>query len=157
MSYFDTLLEIAGQSDRSISLPCLTVPSTEVLSTPWSQSLWECSSSVSKFSPPGMICTAICEPHVSTLWSATCAHDFIFALARFEILIATINAFLAAALASTGHFCYTAVASSSIVLILPGYIVLTGALELASRNITAGATRIAYSVIYSLFLGFGLS
>lgn len=34
---------------------------------------------------------------------------------------------------------------------------LCGALELASRNITAGAVRIGYSVIYSLFLGFGIS
>jgi len=42
-------------------------------------------------------------------------------------------------------------------MILPGYIVLTGALELASRNITAGAVRMGYSVIYSLFLGFGIS
>jgi hypothetical protein len=35
--------------------------------------------------------------------------------------------------------------------------VLTGSLELASRNITAGSVRIGYSVIYSLFLGFGIS
>ena len=34
---------------------------------------------------------------------------------------------------------------------------LTGSLELASRNITAGSVRIGYSVIYSLFLGFGIS
>ena len=67
-------------------------------------------------------------------------------------------------------FCYTALVSGGVVLILPvrvgfewveanyqGYIVLSGALELASRNITAGAVRIGYSVIYSLFLGFGIS
>jgi uncharacterized membrane protein YjjB (DUF3815 family) len=47
--------------------------------------------------------------------------------------------------------------SGGIVMILPGYIVLTGALELASRNITTGAVRMGYSVIYSLFLGFGIS
>jgi len=90
----------------------------------------------------------------------------------FEIAIATIISFLAAALASTRYFCYTALVSGGVVLILPGYIVLTGALELASRNITAGAVRIGYStspsemmensandigVIYSLFLGFGIS
>lgn len=75
----------------------------------------------------------------------------------FEISVAMIISFLAAALASTRYFCYTAIASGGIVLILPGYIVLTGSLELASRNITSGSVRIGYAVIYSLFLGFGLS
>lgn len=75
----------------------------------------------------------------------------------FEIAIATLISFLSAALASTEVFCYTALVSGGVVLILPGYIVLCGALELASRNITAGAVRIGYSVIYSLFLGFGIS
>ncbi|BEI90372.1 uncharacterized protein CcaverHIS019_0304420 [Cutaneotrichosporon cavernicola] len=75
----------------------------------------------------------------------------------FEIVIATVISFLAAVLASTGKFCYTALVSGGIVLILPGFIVLSGALELASRNITAGAVRMGYSVIYSLFLGFGIS
>ncbi|WVR06319.1 hypothetical protein IAU60_003349 [Kwoniella sp. DSM 27419] len=75
----------------------------------------------------------------------------------FEIAIATVISFVSAALASTGVFCYTALVSGGVVLILPGYIVLCGALELASRNITAGAVRIGYSVIYSLFLGFGIS
>ncbi|CAK9779776.1 DUF1212-domain-containing protein [Cutaneotrichosporon oleaginosum] len=75
----------------------------------------------------------------------------------FEIVIATVISFLAAVLASTHYFCYTALVSGGIVLILPGFIVLSGALELASRNITAGAVRMGYSVIYSLFLGFGIS
>ncbi|KAL1412922.1 pheromone-regulated protein prm10 [Vanrija albida] len=75
----------------------------------------------------------------------------------FEITVATLISFVAAVLASTHYFCYTALVSGGVVLILPGYIVLTGALELASRNITAGAVRIGYSVIYSLFLGFGIS
>ncbi|WVQ82976.1 hypothetical protein IAT38_005114 [Cryptococcus sp. DSM 104549] len=75
----------------------------------------------------------------------------------FEITVATLISFISAALASTHVFCYTALVSGGVVLILPGYIVLSGALELASRNITAGAVRIGYSVIYSLFLGFGIS
>ncbi|TXT13524.1 hypothetical protein VHUM_00891 [Vanrija humicola] len=75
----------------------------------------------------------------------------------FEITVATLISFVAAVLASTHYFCYTALVSGGVVLILPGYIVLTGALELASRNITAGAVRIGYSVIYALFLGFGIS
>lgn len=43
------------------------------------------------------------------------------------------------------------------VLILPGFIVLNGSLELSSRNITSGAVRLCYAIMYALFLGFGLS
>ncbi|KAJ7101471.1 hypothetical protein B0H15DRAFT_816210 [Mycena belliarum] len=75
----------------------------------------------------------------------------------FEITIATLISFLAAALASTGVFCFAAVASSAVVLILPGFIVLGGALELLSRNIVSGSVRLCYAVVYSLFLGFGLA
>ncbi|KAF8495064.1 hypothetical protein JB92DRAFT_2748208 [Gautieria morchelliformis] len=75
----------------------------------------------------------------------------------FEITIATLLSFISAALASTSRFCYAAVASSSVVLILPGFIVLSGSLELASRQIISGAVRTCFAVIYSLFLGFGLA
>lgn len=74
-----------------------------------------------------------------------------------RIVIACLNAVLAAALAKTKHFCFASVASGSVVLILPGYIVLCGALELANRSIIAGSVRLVYSVLYALFLGFGLS
>lgn len=66
-----------------------------------------------------------------------------------RITVATVSSFLSAALASTHQFCYSALASGSVVLILPGYIVLSGALELASRGIISGAVRMGYSVIYS--------
>ncbi|KAF8435404.1 DUF1212-domain-containing protein [Boletus edulis BED1] len=75
----------------------------------------------------------------------------------FEITIATLLSFLSAALASTNHFCYSAVASSSVVLILPGFIVLSGSLELSSRSLVAGAVRLCFALMYSLFLGFGLA
>lgn len=75
----------------------------------------------------------------------------------FELVIASLNSFLAAALSKTGVFCFSAVASGSVVLILPGYIVLCGALELCNRSIISGSVRLVYSVLYSLFLGFGLS
>ena len=86
----------------------------------------------------------------------------------------TLFSFVSGALASSRHFCYSAVASSSIVLILPvrlrsfynayysliplqGFIVLCGALELMSRNIVAGSVRLCYAVVYAIFLGFGLA
>lgn len=75
----------------------------------------------------------------------------------FEILFAAINSFVASALASTDLFCYSGVVSGSIVLILPGFIVLSGALELQSKNLIAGSVRLVYAIIYSLFLGFGIS
>ncbi|KAF7297301.1 hypothetical protein MIND_00963300 [Mycena indigotica] len=75
----------------------------------------------------------------------------------FEITIATLFSFIAAALAQSGKFCYSAVASSAVVLILPGFIVLCGSLEILSRNIISGSVRLCYAVVYSLFLGFGLA
>ncbi|KAJ7687847.1 hypothetical protein B0H17DRAFT_939050 [Mycena rosella] len=75
----------------------------------------------------------------------------------FEITVATLFSCIAAALASTNAFCYSAVASSSVVLILPGFIVLCGSLEIMSRNIVSGSVRMCYAVVYSLFLGFGLA
>ncbi|KAK2808671.1 hypothetical protein FQN50_004536 [Emmonsiellopsis sp. PD_5] len=80
----------------------------------------------------------------------------------FEISAAVLTSFLARAFGSikksddTYLFCYSALAQSSIALILPGYIVLCGALELQSRNIVAGSVRMVYAIIYSLFLGFGI-
>ncbi|KAF8597700.1 DUF1212-domain-containing protein [Ceratobasidium sp. AG-I] len=75
----------------------------------------------------------------------------------FEITIAGLLSFIAGAFAASRHVCYAAVASGSVVLILPGYIVLCGSLELASRSIISGSVRLCYSIIYSIFLGFGLS
>lgn len=70
-------------------------------------------------------------------------------------------------------FCYTAISSAGIVLILPGYliressepdavillthrIIVSSSLELASKNIVCGSVKMVYSLIYTLFLGFGL-
>ncbi|KDN45288.1 DUF1212-domain-containing protein [Tilletiaria anomala UBC 951] len=77
----------------------------------------------------------------------------------FEIVFAAVNSFIASAAygAGRGPFCYSAIVSGSIVLILPGFIVLSGALELQSKNLVAGSVRLVYAIIYSLLLGFGLS
>ncbi|KAJ3772473.1 hypothetical protein FB446DRAFT_788647 [Lentinula raphanica] len=75
----------------------------------------------------------------------------------FEITVATLFSFICGCLAATRRICYSATASSSIVLILPGFIVLSGGLEILSRNIIAGSVRLCYAVVYCLFLGFGLA
>ena len=69
--------------------------------------------------------------------------------------------------------CYSAISSSGVVLILPGFLVrksflsalrkkkkpntighstVQGSLELASKNFITGATKIVYAIIYSLIL-----
>ena len=79
----------------------------------------------------------------------------------FEVFAAVMTAFIARGLGSIMRngkpfFCFSAMAQSSIALILPGYIVLNAALELQSRNMVSGSVRMVYAIIYTLFLGFGL-
>ncbi|KAL1836129.1 hypothetical protein VTK73DRAFT_5191 [Phialemonium thermophilum] len=78
----------------------------------------------------------------------------------FEISAAVVTSFLARAFGSIrgGHlFCFSALAQSSIALILPGYMVLCASLELQSHNIVSGSVRMVYAMIYSLFLGYGIT
>ena len=80
----------------------------------------------------------------------------------FEITAAVVTSFLARAFGSIEHqgqrlFCFSALAQSSIALILPGYVMLCASLELQSRNLVAGSVRLVYGIIYSLFLGFGIT
>ena len=78
----------------------------------------------------------------------------------FEVSAAVITSFLARAFGSIRGgqiFCFSALAQSSIALILPGYTVLTASLELQSRSIVPGSVRMVYAIIYSLFLGFGIT
>lgn len=78
----------------------------------------------------------------------------------FEISAAVLTSFLARVFGSIhggNLFCFSALAQSSIALILPGYMVLCGSLELQSRSMVAGSVRMVYAIIYSLFLGFGIT
>ena len=78
----------------------------------------------------------------------------------FEIAAAIGTSFLARLFGSLHGgdlFCFSALAQSSIALILPGYTVLSAALELQSRNVVAGSIRMVYAIIFSLFLGFGIT
>ncbi|CED84544.1 Domain of unknown function DUF3815 [Phaffia rhodozyma] len=78
-------------------------------------------------------------------------------MSLFEIIMACINSFIAAAISSSGVVCFPSVIAGSIVFILPGYFVLCGSLELANRRITSGAVRLVFSVLYAIFLSFGLA
>lgn len=70
----------------------------------------------------------------------------------FEISAAIVVSFLGRAFGSIDDvnlFCFAAVTQGALALILPGYIILCGALELQSKNIVAGSVRMFYSIIYS--------
>ncbi|KAG9235456.1 hypothetical protein BJ875DRAFT_440299 [Amylocarpus encephaloides] len=78
----------------------------------------------------------------------------------FEMFATVSTSFLARAFGSLrggNLFCFSALAQSSIALILPGYMVLCASLEMQSKSMVAGAVRMVYALIYSLFLGFGIT
>ncbi|KKK16271.1 hypothetical protein ARAM_003174 [Aspergillus rambellii] len=84
----------------------------------------------------------------------------------FEVTAAVLTSFLARAFGSiranlNGEeqylFCFSALAQSSIALILPGFMVLCSSLELQSHQMIAGSIRMVYAIIYSLFLGYGIT
>jgi uncharacterized membrane protein YjjP (DUF1212 family) len=85
----------------------------------------------------------------------------------FEVLASVITSFLSRALGSIRWgivdgqqqylFCFSSMAQSSIALILPGFLVLSSSLELQSHQIIAGSIRMVYAIIYSLFLGYGIT
>ncbi|PYH86141.1 DUF1212-domain-containing protein [Aspergillus uvarum CBS 121591] len=86
----------------------------------------------------------------------------------FEVTAAILTSFLARAFGSIHRgknadgslnyiFCFSALAQSSIALILPGFMVLCSSLELQSHQMIAGSIRMVYSIIYSLFLGYGIT
>lgn len=81
----------------------------------------------------------------------------------FEITASIVTSFAARGMGSirykdgTSVFCFSALAQSSIALILPGYVILCGSLELQSRNLVAGSVRMVYAIIYALMLGFGIT
>ncbi|ODV86573.1 hypothetical protein CANARDRAFT_174654 [[Candida] arabinofermentans NRRL YB-2248] len=78
----------------------------------------------------------------------------------FEVSCSVWLSFIGRAIGTIGggkYFCFSAVVQGGLCMILPGYIILSGALELQSRNIVSGSVRMFYAIIYSMFLGFGLT
>lgn len=85
----------------------------------------------------------------------------------FQVVASIVTSFLARAFGSIRHgvvdgqqqylFCFSSMAQSSIALILPGFLVLSSSLELQSHQIIAGSIRMVYAIIYSLFLGYGIT
>lgn len=78
----------------------------------------------------------------------------------FEISATILMSFIGRALGSISGgsiFCFSAIAQSAIAMILPGWLILSSALELQSRAIVPGSIRLVFAIIYSLFLGYGIT
>lgn len=78
----------------------------------------------------------------------------------YEVGSAVLISFVGRAIGSIGggrYFCFSAVVLSGLCMILPGYMILRGALEIQSKSIVSGVVGMFYAIIYSLFLGFGLT
>ncbi|TFY59848.1 hypothetical protein EVJ58_g5521 [Rhodofomes roseus] len=77
----------------------------------------------------------------------------------YEISVSIIVSFVARGFGTVPNqiFCFSAISSGGVVLVLPGFTVLVSALELTAQNIMCGSVRMVYAVIYTLFLGFGLT
>ncbi|KAJ5130056.1 uncharacterized protein N7515_006095 [Penicillium bovifimosum] len=85
----------------------------------------------------------------------------------FEVTSTVVTSFLARAFGSISRgvvngkpdyiFCFSAIAQASIALILPGFLVLCSSLELQSHQIIAGSIRMVYALLFSLFIGYGIT
>ncbi|KAF2013942.1 DUF1212-domain-containing protein [Aaosphaeria arxii CBS 175.79] len=78
----------------------------------------------------------------------------------FEVSAAILITFISRALASLrggNLFCFSALTQSGIAMILPGWLVLSSSLELQSKAIVPGSIRMVFAIIYSLFLGYGIT
>ncbi|TCD64324.1 hypothetical protein EIP91_004234 [Steccherinum ochraceum] len=100
----------------------------------------------------GLGSVVLCLMQISTAAQSTLYQNV------FEVSVTIVISLLARGLSSIKGqiFCYTAISSAGIVCILPGYLILTSSLELASKNVVCGSVKMVYALIYTLFLGFGL-
>ncbi|KZT30722.1 DUF1212-domain-containing protein [Neolentinus lepideus HHB14362 ss-1] len=77
----------------------------------------------------------------------------------YEISVSILMSFIARGLSTVSNdiFCFSPIVSTGVASVLPGFVILISALELTSNNILCGSVRMVYAVIYTLFLGFGLT
>ncbi|KAI9028327.1 hypothetical protein CLU79DRAFT_696829 [Phycomyces nitens] len=72
----------------------------------------------------------------------------------FDISASILVAIITRAMHS--YVCFTSVAVSSILILLPGYAMTMSILEISARHITTGTTRLVYAVVYAFMLAYGL-
>ncbi|KAH7343993.1 hypothetical protein B0J17DRAFT_644935 [Rhizoctonia solani] len=92
-----------------------------------------------------LLCSAIICPLGLALYAASKSALYSNV---FEISAAMMVSFVARGLSSvpSGIFCYSAISSAGVVLILPGYMVLCSSLELASKNLISGSVKMVYAI-----------
>ncbi|KAJ9657432.1 pheromone-regulated protein prm10 [Neophaeococcomyces mojaviensis] len=79
-----------------------------------------------------------------------------------EVITAILVAFSARALGSIqiNHheplFCFSGITQGVIALILPGHIILAATHEIQNRQVLSGSVKMIYSILYTMFLGFGI-
>lgn len=54
------------------------------------------------------------------------------------------------------EFCFTPIAFSSFIVILPGYPMALAIVELVSKQLVSGVVRMVYAMVYSFLLGYGI-
>ncbi|KAG1223200.1 hypothetical protein G6F35_004806 [Rhizopus arrhizus] len=72
----------------------------------------------------------------------------------FEISTSILVAILCRALYR--YCCFTSVAIASTLILLPGYTMAVGVIELSARQVTTGIIRLVYSIFYAFQLAYGL-
>ncbi|KAG0165434.1 hypothetical protein DFQ28_009396 [Apophysomyces sp. BC1034] len=72
----------------------------------------------------------------------------------FEISASVMVAIIARALHQ--YVCFTSVAVSAILILLPGYGMTLAVMEISARHITTGTVRLVYAVVYAFMLAYGL-
>ncbi|KAI9499474.1 hypothetical protein BDB00DRAFT_2533 [Zychaea mexicana] len=73
----------------------------------------------------------------------------------WEVTVCIIIGFVARAVTQYG-FCFTPIAFSAFIVILPGYPMAVAVVELVSRQLVSGVVRMVYSIVYSFLLGYGI-
>ncbi|KAF7721612.1 hypothetical protein EC973_004359 [Apophysomyces ossiformis] len=74
----------------------------------------------------------------------------------WEITVCILIGFVAEALQKY-KFCFTPIAFSAFIIILPGYPMAVAIIELVSRQLVSGVVRMVYAILYSFLLGYGIS
>jgi len=85
------------------------------------------------------------------------SNSFIYLMEVIGIIGTSFLARAFGSIAGGNIFCYSAIAQSSIALILPGYTILCGVLELQAKKLLAGSVRLVWAVLYCLFIAFSMA
>ncbi|KAF7730798.1 hypothetical protein EC973_001316 [Apophysomyces ossiformis] len=74
----------------------------------------------------------------------------------WEITVCILIGFVSTAVGRY-DMCFTPIAFSSFIIILPGYSMAVAIVELVSRQLVSGIVRMVYAILYSFLLGYGVS